>query len=449
MTFLTPEAARQRTQDEFTRNYENEIAIALKEFWPPALGRPTDERFQEWARQLIDNRQITTNIDGTLRDPPFTIDNIQTLLGSNQNARNTLRTRFGTENLNEIIMTRSQVNATAQQLGQATFNNRGSVEFLGGATFGNLLAGLFEWIGSAISALFSGRPVPGFSDTIARHTTHSMATNANTLLAQNVPSLNAQMRQHIVTQYGSAVNQEAGLIPRVPPRTLESVALGSGLSAQVPAPAPAPAPPVPAPAPAAGAQVNPQRLQQTLTQLATTYFNSQNPRPTEAQITEGVGHFTRVATEVINRNPARATNPANYQALANDIATALANDAQAGPVLRARARASHPLAASLYPDTPQGNTGLNGQIAAQLGTDITAAFSRANFATAITGNAPAVAANPPAPAPAPAAQPGYLEQAVNAVAPMMQSMGNSLLDSAERNGISIPYAGSIRGLLGR
>jgi|GEM_PF-6729802 len=240
--FLPPEQRAKKAANDFVTQYRDRLAITLKKSWnkkkmkllgvreePP----PSDEQFKIWADELITDRKMTLlDETGNKIEPPVTIADMQRELTSEQ--REEFSKTYGTSQLSEIILERSQLNNAAQQVGQATYKHSGSIPFLGGASIMDAIMGFFEWVFAGFPRGKDGGIFSGLKDSIAKRATNGIASDLDGLLAKNAPTINPGMRGYIAGQVLNAGQQETGLIPAVPAEDIKSVKPGQDVKITTP-----------------------------------------------------------------------------------------------------------------------------------------------------------------------------------------------------------------------
>jgi hypothetical protein len=252
--FERPEVVADRAQTQFLEQYQTRLAIALKESWTPQMGAmlglnraPTDDDFRRWAGELINDRQVTNPSDSSRR---LTITQMQNFLSPA--ARQGLTSSFGTDDLNQVILTRSQLNDASQEVRQATFDHRGGMSFLQGATIVDAFMGFLSWmLGGFQGNLF---------DSIRRRATDGATNDLENGLTRRVATINPGVRRFISSQFRLGAQQAVGLATAATPPTLEATVLGASAAP--------PVVPQPSPIPTATGSTPEERLRNAFTQFS-------------------------------------------------------------------------------------------------------------------------------------------------------------------------------------
>lgn len=197
---MTPEEAKTKARDSAIAAGEEQVATFLKsqfqnlgmlykELDVPDLTKATpeelkkiDDDFRRMARELIDEKKraftAKTKDGGTIT---ISLDDLNEKDSKEQLG---LKESLRVDNLQQAVPTRTQLEATANAVGDGVAENTGTIGFLGGATVMNTLSGFFQWL----VGLFTGET--SFSmDSLKKTIAGVTATRMEESVANNLAEL--------------------------------------------------------------------------------------------------------------------------------------------------------------------------------------------------------------------------------------------------------------------
>ncbi|MDX1974098.1 MAG: hypothetical protein SFT92_00310 [Rickettsiales bacterium] len=204
---VSTQDAGQNAHDATVNAGEQRVATFLESHWDgfkailfgehELKSKPTKAEFLQMARSAIDSpegdRSIT--IPTSKGNVPVKFSKIKAKLEEFGQ---------GSIDIDGLVPTRAQLNKLADGVSNGVKENVGGIGFLGGATIGNALQGLFKWLMSGFKGGFSG-----LKEKIAEYTASNMQTSIqNNLL--NLRSTAPEMKGFLSDTTIAAITARAG-----------------------------------------------------------------------------------------------------------------------------------------------------------------------------------------------------------------------------------------------
>lgn len=348
--FMDAKAVADLTRQEFVKAYKTKLAIAIKENWDSGLipqkfkdkgflDKPADPDFERYADELIKYKKIfgkppQNEEEAKSNANAIPMEFMQAGITNNEESKNKLKKEFGTDQLNEIIFTPETLDKTANHLAATSARNRG-YEALGGATLGNIIQGLFQWIGAMLTGLVQGTfdKAPTLEECIKKNTTQNMAGEADYRLKKYMPKMNENMRKLIVSEYETAAKEFAELIPKTKKQTIETT--------DFPKATPEPEKttskePFSGEVETAVAKVNSDALSPVIAPLIGRLYTEAKPDELKQKTDEMTALIKGIIEDKNNAKAVIAAQTGKYDQLVEKITDGLLADTKAGPEIKTK-----------------------------------------------------------------------------------------------------------------
>lgn len=227
---LTPEQIREKVSADTIAAGEEQTAVLLKkqfqnlaQLYPEIVVPESDNEaeYRRMGRELIDKRLITvsTKNGGTF---PISLDDLDQ---KDNDLGGAIKKSRGVSNLQQLVPTRAQLEATAEAVSEGVEENTGLIK---GTSLSNLIAGFFAWLGNILAWMVNGfkGDSPSLGDTIAKTTADNMqesvTKNLQKLRDENPQELQSILDDTVISGVSREVHnrvlKEAGLQVVEPPK---------------------------------------------------------------------------------------------------------------------------------------------------------------------------------------------------------------------------------------